>query len=212
MAINGLLVKVIFDRNPSHEFYIEESFPLDWMYPYLEPHGPIMKLNRTELSELPAATLAKDREYWQTKTKEKLGDWLTPETSVASVAKFAERVFANNDVSGFSGDESYLRSQQAQKMTSKLRSSIGGIYAWRSQHAKLSVDRERLAKEADFAFRQAFALCPYSPEAVFRYVQLLAQTGRVEDAILVTSAALKNTPNDSQIANLLEQLKQMRKK
>ena len=27
--------------------------------------------------------------------------------------------------------------------------------------------------EADFAFRQAWALCPYSPETVFRYVDLL---------------------------------------
>lgn len=27
MQINGLLTKVIFDKNPTHEFYIEESFP-----------------------------------------------------------------------------------------------------------------------------------------------------------------------------------------
>ena len=27
MAINGLLTKVIFDKNPNHEFYVEESFP-----------------------------------------------------------------------------------------------------------------------------------------------------------------------------------------
>jgi hypothetical protein len=39
MSINGLITKVIFDRNPDREFYVEESFPLDWMYPYLEPHG-----------------------------------------------------------------------------------------------------------------------------------------------------------------------------
>ncbi|MBL6766424.1 MAG: DUF2723 domain-containing protein, partial [Verrucomicrobiae bacterium] len=32
MAINGLLTKDMFDRNPNHEFYVEESFPLDWMY------------------------------------------------------------------------------------------------------------------------------------------------------------------------------------
>jgi len=35
MTINGLLAKIIFDKNPNREFYIEESFPLDWMYPYL---------------------------------------------------------------------------------------------------------------------------------------------------------------------------------
>ena len=46
MAINGLLAKIMFDKNPDREFYIEESFPLDWMYPYLEPHGLIFKINR----------------------------------------------------------------------------------------------------------------------------------------------------------------------
>ena len=53
MSINGLIAKVIFDRNPDREFYIEESFALDWMYPYLEPHGLIMKLNRQPLAQLP---------------------------------------------------------------------------------------------------------------------------------------------------------------
>ncbi len=35
---------------------------------------------------------------------------------------------------------------------------------------------KRMIQAADFGFRLAFALCPYSPEAVFRYVNLL--TGR----------------------------------
>ncbi len=46
MNINGLLTKVIFDHNPKNEFYVEESFPLDWMYPYETPFGIIMKVNR----------------------------------------------------------------------------------------------------------------------------------------------------------------------
>jgi len=46
MNINGLLTKVIFDHNPKNEFFVEESFPLDWMYPHLTPFGIIMKINR----------------------------------------------------------------------------------------------------------------------------------------------------------------------
>ena len=65
MSINGLLTKVIFDQNPNREFYVEESFPLDWMYPYLEPHGLIMKLNRQPLAQLPEDIIARDREYWR---------------------------------------------------------------------------------------------------------------------------------------------------
>ncbi|MEI9962257.1 MAG: hypothetical protein WDM76_14325 [Limisphaerales bacterium] len=37
MMINGLLCKVIFDHNPTNEFFVEESFPLEWMYPYETP-------------------------------------------------------------------------------------------------------------------------------------------------------------------------------
>jgi hypothetical protein len=212
MTINGLLVKVIFDRNPKQEFYIEESFSLDWMYPYLEPHGPIMKLNRTEIGEMPAATIKHDRDYWQKIVKAKLGDWLTEDTSVSNVAKFAEQVYGRKDLSRFSGDERYLQSEFSQKMISKLRSSIAGVYDWRSQHAESSVERDRMAREAELAFRQSFALGPYSPEAVFRYVSLLTRAGRIDDAILVTSTAATITPGDSGFSNLLQQLKQQRGK
>ena len=64
MEINALLVKTIFEKNPKQEFYIEESFPLDWMYPYLEPHGLIMKINRQPLAELSDEIVRRDRDYW----------------------------------------------------------------------------------------------------------------------------------------------------
>jgi Flp pilus assembly protein TadD len=86
---------------------------------------------------------------------------------------------------------------------------MGGLYDWRSAHAKTSFERDRMAKEADLAYRQAFALCPYSPEAVYRYVTLLMRTGRLEDAILVASTAAKVAPDDTGLANLAQQLKQM---
>ncbi|MBM4153044.1 MAG: DUF2723 domain-containing protein, partial [Kiritimatiellaceae bacterium] len=47
MEINGILARSIFLRNKqAHEFYVEESYVVPWMYPYLSPHGLIMKLNR----------------------------------------------------------------------------------------------------------------------------------------------------------------------
>lgn len=212
MDINGRLVKVISDHNPKQEFYLEESFPLEWMNPYLEPHGPIMKLNRHELVELPAEALAKDRAYWKKIVAGKLGDWLTEETSVASVAKFADKIYSRKDLAAFSGDERYLQSEFAQKMVSKLRSSVAGLYAWRSEHAKLSIERNRMEKEADLAYRQAFALCPYNPEAVYGYVNLLTRKERIDDALLVAEAASRIAPSDAGVANLVEQLKQMKQK
>ncbi len=65
MSVSSLLSKVIFDHNPDREFYVEESFPLDWMYPYLEPHDLIMKLNRQPLAQLPEEVMARDHEYWR---------------------------------------------------------------------------------------------------------------------------------------------------
>ena len=50
----------IFDKNPAKEFYIEESFPLDWMYPYLLPNGLILKINWEPLSSLSEDVLRED--------------------------------------------------------------------------------------------------------------------------------------------------------
>ena len=92
MKINGLLAKIIFDKNPDHEFYVEESFPLDWMYPYLEPHGLIMKINRQPLSELSDDIVSQDHDYWTKYLTPMIGGWLNDDTPVSDVAAFAEKV------------------------------------------------------------------------------------------------------------------------
>ncbi len=103
---------------------------------------------------------------------------------------------------------------------SMLRSSLGGLYAWRAQNSRNPDEKERMLNEADFAFRQAFALCPTSPEVVFRYINLLAGEKRLDDAILITELAMKleqeprspDLPNRlTQLSSLLGQLKKMRK-
>ena len=63
MAINGLLTKTIFDHNPTNEFYVEESFPLDWMFPNLTPFGVIMKINREPLPMLTNEIIKRDHEF-----------------------------------------------------------------------------------------------------------------------------------------------------
>ncbi len=73
MTINGLLAKVIFENNPKREFFIEESFPLDWMYPHLRPHGLIMKINRQRLTAIPAEEVEKDKKFWSERTGQMLG-------------------------------------------------------------------------------------------------------------------------------------------
>src|ERR1039457_2341664 len=104
MEINGLLVKDIFEKNTNQEFYVEESFPLDWMYPYLEPHGIIFRLNRQPLTELSDEIVQSDHDYWTKTVTPMIGGWLNTGTTVKEVAAFAEKVFGRHDFSGFSGD------------------------------------------------------------------------------------------------------------
>ena len=207
MGINGLLAKIVFDQNPTRDFYIEESFPLDWMYPYLEPHGLIMRINREPLLELPGALVTGDRAYWQDLIAGMLGDWLNADTSADQVASFVRKVYVQNNLSGFSGDPAFIQNDYSKRVFSKLRSSIGGVYAWRAAHAANTADAQRMATEADLAFRQAFALCPYSPEAVFRYATFLSQNNRLNDALLIAASASAVAPKNTEIRNLISQLK-----
>ncbi len=211
MAINALLCRVIFDANPDHEFFIEESFPLDWMYPYLTPFGIIMKINRQPLDHLDEPTLQRDHEFWRQYSNRLIGDWIDDNTSVKEICDFVDKVYIQRDLRGFKGDPKFIRDDNAQKAFSKLRSSIGGIYKWRVDNTRDPAQRQRMIKEADFAFRQAFAYCPYSPEAVFRYSQLLAIVGRLEDAMLVATTALRLDPFNTAVVGLVENLRQMMK-
>ncbi|MGE3311388.1 MAG: DUF2723 domain-containing protein [Limisphaerales bacterium] len=211
MSINALLCRIIFDRNPDHEFFIEESFPLDWMYPYLTPYGIIMKLNRNPIETLDEETLQRDHEFWTQYSERLVGNWITDDTSVKEICDFVTKVYIERDLRGFKGDRKFLRDDNAQKAFSKLRSSIGGIYYHRVNNSKTAAAQQRMIREADFAFRQAFAYCPYSPEAVFRYAQLLAQVGRFDDALLVATTALRLDPFNSSVVSLVEQLKVMKK-
>jgi tetratricopeptide (TPR) repeat protein len=213
MAINGLLTKIIFDKNPGHEFYVEESFPLEWMYPYLEPFGIIMKINRQPLNTLTEEVLRRDHEFWSQYSQRLIGNWITYDTPLKDICQFISRVYERRDYAGFTGDSKFIRDDQAQKSFSKLRSSIAGVYAWRvgpdcppEYRPKSADEYQRILKEADFAFRQAFAFCPYSPEAVFRYAQLLANQNRFEEARLLAATCLKLDPYSASVQSLLNSL------
>jgi hypothetical protein len=215
MGINGLLARVVFDKNPNREFYIEESFPLEWMYPYLEPHGLIFKVNHQPLPGLSDEIAGQDRDYWRNLVRPMIGDWLNDDTPVEQVAAFAKKTFGKQDFTGFTGDPRFIQNTYSHRMFSKLRCSIAGLYAWRLKQAADASEKERLARETDFAFRQAWALCPYSPEAVFRYINFLLAQNRISDALVVAETAAQMPANQGkdggQMRALVEQLKKFQK-
>jgi tetratricopeptide (TPR) repeat protein len=121
MNINGILTKWIFDHNRDrHSFYVEESYVIPWMYPYLSPAGIIMKINHDPLPspeqnpQVWGEIVERDKKYWN---------------------KLCEELKARPE---------FQRDTDAQKTFSKLRSAIGGLY----QNRRLMGEAEYAYKQA----------------------------------------------------------------
>jgi hypothetical protein len=139
------------------------------------------------------------------------GNWLNTNTPVSEVTEFAQKIYLKHDLNEFRGDPRFVADFEAQKAFSKLRSSIGGVYAWRATNSKSSAERQRMKIEADFAFRQAFLTCPVNPEVIFPYVNLLTADARTEDALLIAITAHKLDIENTQLEDLVNQLLRTKK-
>jgi hypothetical protein len=206
MEINGLLARTLLNKNSGRDFYIEESLALDWMYPHLSPHGLVLRLHAKPIEGLDPAEVGRDMVYWKKLTGELVGDWLTEKTSVKQVCDFADRVYRAKDLEGFKGDEGFVKNEQAQKGFSKLRAAIAGVYLWRGEHARDASEKDQMHTAADLALRQAFALCPSSPETVYRYTKFLSDLNRPDDAFLAAKTALRIAPEEGYLQQLVQTL------
>ncbi|HEY8966065.1 MAG TPA: DUF2723 domain-containing protein [Candidatus Methylacidiphilales bacterium] len=159
---NADLSRLLFERNKEkHAFYVEESFPLMWMYPHLVPAGLILKIEKEPLAALPPGAIERDRAYWKDLAAKLLAD------------------------PGFADDE------DAKVSFSKLRVSIGNVYAYR-----------HLNDEALAAYDQALQLDPMMPEAVIRKVALLCSLDRFDEAEALTRAAQLDDPRSIEFDRL----------
>jgi hypothetical protein len=215
MAINGLLARDLFQANPGREFWVEESYPIEWMYPHLIPVGPIFKLNREPLERLSNETITSDRRYWQQLTERLIGSKIQDESSVAEVCAVAKRLCQKTVPSDFKGDPRFLGDDAARKTFSKLRSADGAMYAWRMNHGISSLDKRHMAREAELAYKQAYVLCPYSPEAVGRYGSFLVEQDRLEEARDFARSAVDlshSDPYPDQLEKYIEQVIEWKKR
>ena len=216
MEINGLLAKIIFDKNPDREFYIEESFPFDWMYPYLEPHGLIFKINRQPLPGLSDEIVERDHDYWAKLVRPMIGDWLNDDTPVEQVAAFAKKTFGKQDFSGFTGDPRFIQNAYSHRMFSKLRSSIAGLYAWRLKQADRCGGKGAHGARGGFRLPPGLGAVSVFARGGFPVCEFAAEpkTG-VADALVVAETAAQMPANQGkdgeQIRNLVEQLKKFQK-
>jgi tetratricopeptide (TPR) repeat protein len=104
---HSVVTRLIWERNrEAHEFFVEESFPLEWSYDHAEPHGFVYKIHREPLKELSAETVRRDFEFWDA---------------------WSARLQA---------DPEYAKDYDAQRSFSKLRATAGNLYRHRKMDAE----------------------------------------------------------------------------
>ena len=175
MQINGLLSRLIFDHNKAaHPFFVEESYVVPWMYPYLEPAGLILKLNAEPLPELPPETIARDRQFWD-----------ETEARLTALPGFA----GNND---------------ARKIFSKLRTAGAGVYDYRRMYSEAEAAFRQalrlypLSPEANFRLAQMLVNCQRRDEAIQVVEEFLAASPTEgADAAKEFLRQLKKTPKQN---------------
>lgn len=92
----------IFEKNKDkREFFIEESFPMEWTYAYAVPNGLSYRLNKDPLDAIPADAVAEDFRFWNA---------------------YVEKLVS---------DPKFQVDFDAKRSFSKLRNSTGNIYRWR---------------------------------------------------------------------------------
>ena len=114
---------------------------------------------------------------------------LTPERAAETVD------YWRNATGQLLNDPDAQGSDAVRKSYSKLLSSQGGLLE----------ERKHMA-EAEQLFRLASEVCPSSPEAVFRYINLLVSQGRVSETLPIVENAMRADPNNQQFQGLKTEL------
>jgi hypothetical protein len=214
LRLDAFIAKKIFDSNPEREFYLEESYAMEWMKPYLTPAGAIMKINREPVPEITQEAINRDHTFWCNLSRRTVGDFVTYDTSVKDLCDFCEKVYLRHDESGFKGDPKFLRSAYTQKTYAKLRDSIAAsIYQARAEVSNGSkaspATKARMLKEAEFAFKQALAFYPASPEPIYHSMILLSSQQRFEEIKMIIHLAQKLDPKNPVYASWLGYLSKL---
>ena len=104
---HAAIAQWIFEKNKDkREFFIEESFPMEWTYPYAVPNGLSYRLNKEPLETLPPEAVTEDFRYWN---------------------EYVDRLL---------GDPKFHVDFDAKRSFSKLRNSTGNLYRARRMWAE----------------------------------------------------------------------------
>ena len=208
MRLNGILTKYIWKENKAkHSFYVEESYVIPWMYPYLEPAGMIMKLNAEKVKITPEI-VKKDFEYWNNITNmfENGGviEFSDLPPSLTNKNPDIVKLFCNNKADGRKGKiiikpNEFQDDVTAQKSFSKCRSAIAGLYEYHN-----------MWKEAENAYKQAIWLYPVSAEAYMRLANMYMKIGQYDKALKAVEDYKVKDPLNRRVDDMLRAIKQQK--
>ena len=152
MRINEILAKKIFDDNKGkHAMYVEESYPIVWMYDYMTPHGLVMKLNAEKPGAVSDEEVRDNAEFWDWMTKRLLADQQFANRRAETWRKVADGEW-----------DTYHR--MAVRAFAKLRLTHARLYRWHEKQSAFAT-----------AIRQAIAIDPQDRETGMFYVALLKE-------------------------------------
>lgn len=99
VAAHSVVTRLIWEKNKdAHDFFVEESFPLEWSYDHALPHGLVYQIKKEPLKELPADVVKKDMAFWNA---------------------YVEALLQNPE---------FAEDFDAQRSFSKLRTTTGNLY------------------------------------------------------------------------------------
>ncbi len=206
---HAAIAQWIFEKNKDkREFFIEESFPMEWTYPYAVPHGLSYRLNKEPLETLPPGVVEEDFRYWNAYVEKLLADKNFQEDFDAkrSFSKLrnstgnlyrarkmwpeAERAYRQalqlhpNNMESLIALSDILRMQKRWDEMAKIwdRAVAGDPTNRGVQKARQRVTRLREADREIEALRQELAANPQNPDAVSNLLRLYMETGQADEA------------------------------
>lgn len=151
MKINEILAKKLFEKNKGqHAMYVEESYPIEWMYDYMAPHGLVMKLNAEKPGAVSDEEVRDNDEFW---------DWMTKQ--LLSCPQFAKR------------RAEYWRRTADGEWDPDHRMGVRAFAKLRLTHAKLYARQAKNSIAFARAIRQAIAIDPQDKETCINYAAFL---------------------------------------
>jgi len=191
--VNARLFQELVTNNPDCEFYYDENWHFDWPMPHLVPHGLILKINHAPLSALDVADVDKDRVYWRDIVTRLTGLDTDDAMSLPKIYYFIATVYIRKDFNHLKGDLHFVTNFAAMQTFATLKLAIARVYAWRTTHSSQDSEKRRMSLEADLAFHQTLALCPWV-DVLSPYCEFLVSQNRTNDLRVLSDCIQKTFP------------------